>query len=286
MPWARFDELFHQHPKVVALSDRAFRMFVCSITWSNANLTDGQIPSLEQPGMRPFLALLGIVNARHARAPATELVRAGLWITTPEGFQVHDFLKYQPSKLDVEREREAARVRQARRRRSLTNNGDVTASRAVSHAVTPPEVTASVRDPVPARTVPAVPAREDLGLTLSEGSGLTGVSEPDVFDVEELVDHRFGEVLDPELHPSDQRHLWLKACRANRLFADVWPGVFAEIREEHGEEALTETLRRLVDRDLAAVNHPRAFVLTLAAETVAGDHPDEPSSEGGEEQGT
>lgn len=119
MPWVRFDDTFPVHRKVDGLSDTAFRLHVSAIFWCARNLTDGAVPEED----------LELVTAR-VRAPArfaTELVRRGLWHEaghqcdsehcpkpTDDGWVIHDYLAFQPSKDKVERERGAKAERQAR----------------------------------------------------------------------------------------------------------------------------------------------------------------------------
>jgi hypothetical protein len=119
MPWVRFDDHFPVNRKVDGLSDTAFRLHVSAIFWCARNLTDGVVPEED----------LELVTAR-VRAPArfgTELVRRGLWHEAgfqcdsedcppsgPNGWVIHDYWEYQPSKSKVVAERAANAERQAR----------------------------------------------------------------------------------------------------------------------------------------------------------------------------
>jgi hypothetical protein len=90
MTWVKIDDKLPNHGKVEALSDRAFRIYVTSICYSSANLTDGEITkgSLTKIGATPKIA--------------ETLVAAGLWDTTSRGgWAVHDYLVYNRSKLRV-----------------------------------------------------------------------------------------------------------------------------------------------------------------------------------------
>jgi hypothetical protein len=114
MPWTRLDDGFAQHPKVVALSDGAFRLHVAGLTYAARHLTDGLVPR----------AALPTLYSKPTR-PVTELVAAGLWHdpdhacpdcpTVPAGaFFLHDFLVYNPTAAETER-RAAERTAKARR---------------------------------------------------------------------------------------------------------------------------------------------------------------------------
>ena len=92
MAWVRFDDEFYDHPKVCALSpnlrDACITLFVFADCWSSKQLTDGFIPA-------PQIArLMGKPVAKHAK----ELVRVALWEDAEGGWQVHDYLEYNPSR--------------------------------------------------------------------------------------------------------------------------------------------------------------------------------------------
>jgi len=119
MPWVRFDDQFPIHRKVDGLSDAAYRLHTSAIFWCARNLTDGFVSDEDLDG----------VTAR-VRTPArfaAECVKRGAWHEAREpcdsascpppvdkdGWRIHDYLEYQPSKAQVIRDREAAARRQA-----------------------------------------------------------------------------------------------------------------------------------------------------------------------------
>jgi len=85
----RLDVLFATHPKVVELSDRAFRAYVSGLCYSAQHLTDGAIPATT-------------VRLLSTRRTASELIDAGLWDQNGSGVVVHDFLDWQESRAEVE----------------------------------------------------------------------------------------------------------------------------------------------------------------------------------------
>jgi hypothetical protein len=112
------------------LSDRAFRLHVSAICWCAENLTDGHISDRE---------LTLVANIRGIKATAKLLEEAGVWDRTDEGWVIHDYLDYNPSREQVllERKRNAERQERFRRRK----NGKPTpppegASNASSNGVT------------------------------------------------------------------------------------------------------------------------------------------------------
>ena len=115
MPWVRFDDQFPIHRKVAGLTDARYRLANEAVFWSARNLTDGRIAVDE----------LQQIRTRAKRSDADDLVRRGIWHTAdqscesehcpppgPDGWVIHDYWEYQPSKDKVLREREAARKRQ------------------------------------------------------------------------------------------------------------------------------------------------------------------------------
>jgi hypothetical protein len=100
MPWARIDDRFHSHPKILSCSPGAVALYVCALTWSVGNLTDGSIPAhalgASLPGTKPS----------ERNRWAAELVTVGLWERTDVGYAIHDYSEFQPTREEVERERQ------------------------------------------------------------------------------------------------------------------------------------------------------------------------------------
>jgi hypothetical protein len=132
MPWVRFDDQFTIHRKVDGLSDAAFRLHTSAIFWSARNLTDGSVTREDLDG----------VSAR-VRTPerfAAECKKRGVWHLGDEdcpsekcpadgtgdgdGWIIHDYWVYQPTKVQVVRDREAAARRQAKWRAARNPQGD------------------------------------------------------------------------------------------------------------------------------------------------------------------
>lgn len=100
MPWTRLDDGFFAHPKILPLSDAAFRLYVSGLNWSVARSTDGVIPDIA-------LALaLPMDSPRVRLKAAAELEAAGLWIRNETAWHVHDFADYQETKEEVAAKRE------------------------------------------------------------------------------------------------------------------------------------------------------------------------------------
>ncbi len=93
MSWARLDDNFADHPKIVGLGDRAFRLHVAAILWSCRFATDGDVTA----GLRTLAAALGASDEHVA-----ELVAARVWERHGARVLIHDFLDFNLSRADVE----------------------------------------------------------------------------------------------------------------------------------------------------------------------------------------
>lgn len=95
MSWVRVDDKAWSHPKFASLSGNAVKLWLFALCWSNGHETDGHIPT-------QVLRILG-----GNKSDAAALCAAGLWIKIDAGWEIHDFLKYQPSAEENRRRREA-----------------------------------------------------------------------------------------------------------------------------------------------------------------------------------
>lgn len=95
MTWANFDDCYPDHPKVVGLSDGAFRLNTSAICYCARFQTDGFIPKPLASKLTP--------NFRNAHLG--ELTRAGLWKAEGGGYWVHDYLQWNRSRAQIEEAR-------------------------------------------------------------------------------------------------------------------------------------------------------------------------------------
>jgi hypothetical protein len=93
MTWFKVDDGFWSHPKTLGLSKGAVALWVRAGSYAGQHLTDGVIPA----------HVLGVVQGDSNEAG--ELVAAGLWLEHSDGYQFHDWHKYQPTKTKVEKDR-------------------------------------------------------------------------------------------------------------------------------------------------------------------------------------
>lgn len=108
MAWLRIDDRVRTHPKIAEAGPSAAWLWFCGICYCREHLTDGFIPksavsSLAMNLQSPW---------RHAR----RLVEVKLWEDALGGYQVHDFLDWNPSKADVIATRATEQDRKQRER--------------------------------------------------------------------------------------------------------------------------------------------------------------------------
>lgn len=204
MTWARLDDRFPSHRKVALLSDRAFRLHVSAICWCAENLTDGHIGDRE---------LAHVAHIRGLKATAQELEDAVVWDRTDDGWVIHNYLDYNPSREQVLLERKKNAERQERFRRKKNgkptpppksprnggsngvtggaetherdttatrprHDGDMSASSKYPASEEEPQVSEvrnGVSNGAPARPVPVVPTY--VGTTASKAEQTNGVPD-------------------------------------------------------------------------------------------------------------
>jgi hypothetical protein len=116
MTWVRIDDQFPDHPKVIQAGPMASWLYVCGLAYANRYLTDGFIPDRQA---------VRLVDTDDSEPLVRRLVDTGLWERVEGGYQIHDYLEYQPSSEKVKAERAASAERQARwRERNAVSNDD------------------------------------------------------------------------------------------------------------------------------------------------------------------
>lgn len=119
MTWVRKDDQMPLNRKVAPLSDAAYRLDDEALCWCSRNHTDGRIAADE----------LSSISSRAKARNVGELVKRGRWHAVysgyecsspycpkpgPDGWVIHDYLEYNPSKEQVVKDRAAKADRQRR----------------------------------------------------------------------------------------------------------------------------------------------------------------------------
>lgn len=91
---AKFDDSLPQGPKFLKAGPLCCWLWFASVCYSHRTLTDGFIPKEIVPTL--------VVGLSQPFKYATKLVEVGLWDDAVGGYQVHDYLHWNPSKAQVE----------------------------------------------------------------------------------------------------------------------------------------------------------------------------------------
>lgn len=160
--YARFDINMDEHPKIMMLSDAAFRAMVEATMWSRRQLTDGFLDDR-------------VVSKKWGQTVADELTsNAGgrsSWVKVEGGYQIHDFDEHQTTTRDIEAKREAGRAgglakskqTASKRVAPATKNGWQNASKPLAKTeteteTTPTDVGVHARDTNAGQTGTRIPA--------------------------------------------------------------------------------------------------------------------------------
>lgn len=224
MVWLRIEDSFTEHPKVMDLSDRSFRLHMTALCYCSRNLTDGVIST------KALRVISALVTSARTTANVAELVAANLWRPIDGGHEINDFLRYNPPAEKVKKDRDDARERmRTRRERSAEQNGERSA-----------EQTGHVRGP--------------QSQTSPKGESLSGVSEgdkhgPDDLEIGEELEHAVVSLI-VSLRHSDK----FTERTIRRYQAKLPPAAFWAAREEmrrarphHDAKYVVSLLKRWVE---------------------------------------
>ncbi len=111
MPWLRFDDQFNNHPKILQAGFVAAALHMRAIIYCGQYLTDGFVPAsvpdtLINLGQGKALFVGDMDYLERAESKLTvvlnwelveRLVEVGLWAEVEGGWQIHDYLEWNPS---------------------------------------------------------------------------------------------------------------------------------------------------------------------------------------------
>lgn len=198
MPWVRFDDQFTVHRKVSGLSDPAFRLHSEAIFWCARNLTDGFVLAADLPVLatarRPLKFVPELVSRCnwHEAASVCSSKKCPAHLdhrpeSLGDGWLIHDYFEYQPTKAKALEERAKNAARQQKWRDAQKETEPDSEHNGVSNGVTSDVSSPSPSRPVQSSTRLAVDdqltgsqsvrtgaqAREAIRWILSEYDGLT-----------------------------------------------------------------------------------------------------------------
>ena len=108
MGWARIDDGYYDHPKVlraVELDAGSIGLHVRAISYCAKQELNGHIPE------RAVCALMPLQRDREKAVAA--LIEVGLFQATEDGYVLHDYLDYNPSREEILEKRKRDRERKA-----------------------------------------------------------------------------------------------------------------------------------------------------------------------------
>lgn len=88
MTWAKLDDHFHDHAKVIAAGHEAVGLFALTLTWACGQQSEGKVPANVPQRFA----------GRRSNELCRRLVTAGLYEVVEGGWLIHDFLDYNPSR--------------------------------------------------------------------------------------------------------------------------------------------------------------------------------------------
>jgi hypothetical protein len=139
MTWFKVDDGFHSHPKTIAAGNAAIGLWTRCGSHCSSYTTNGFVPK-------------NIAKAFGTPAQVQRLLEVGLWREVSGGYQMHDFLDFNPTAEKVLADRAEAAERKRRWREQ--HRQSVTEVSRPGHAVTSASVTDLSHLPRPDPTRP------------------------------------------------------------------------------------------------------------------------------------
>lgn len=154
MSWARLDDQFPDHPKVRALGCYGIALQAAAICYCARYLTDGFLShSTADQLIASLFAVWTHPETGQVVTPAVTsgmsgqdagdldwkmlMVLAGLWDPEDQGFRVHDYLDYNPTRSAVQKERRKTALRVAKHRESRNGSSNGVSNGSVTGAPSP-----------------------------------------------------------------------------------------------------------------------------------------------------
>jgi hypothetical protein len=242
MAWARIDDNFPDHPKIVAAGPICALIQIRAICYCCRYLTDGRIPIQAVPGLLTGLELVDIVeaavgnmaslgrNASEINWPE-RMVAHGLWDVIEDGrcYLVHDFLRYNFAKSAIEKRRKDKRSAGKKGANIRWGKEKTPIASAIAPAMTDGML------PIP---IPIPISNKNLELQIHRGASTNGADAP--APPMDAPDQQFIEAC-----PEPYRTAWLDAAWWISL-KDGYPGV-----------ALYEKASQYLSHELAKAPHRR-----------------------------
>jgi hypothetical protein len=89
--WLKIDDHYATHQKIIRAGPVAMALDIAGMCYSASHGTDGFVPAEALPVVAPLL------SKAKAAASVAKLIEVGRWIKVDDGWEIHDFLVYNPS---------------------------------------------------------------------------------------------------------------------------------------------------------------------------------------------
>lgn len=120
MGWIKLDNNFPDHPKVLSLTDEAFRLYVAGLCYSSRYLTDGVLSEAVVDRLLP-------ARTRENISKSSEQLEANdLWLRRENCWEIAGYSEHQSSKEEVEQAKQANRERVAKWREKQQRANGIT----------------------------------------------------------------------------------------------------------------------------------------------------------------
>jgi hypothetical protein len=111
MAWAKLDDRFHSNSKVRETLEKtegawAIALYTLALSHSAQEEKDGHVA--------PWFVKSVLPEEQSRTAAVNALIEAGLWRKNGNGWVIHDYLKYNPSRKEIEAKRAADAERKRR----------------------------------------------------------------------------------------------------------------------------------------------------------------------------
>jgi hypothetical protein len=230
--WARLDDGWHDHPKVIAAGLEAAGLWAMCLTWAYKNRRNSPTP-----GVVPVAAVERFCQgSAKAKRLGARLVEVGLFDElTPAGWPIHDFAHYLP-KYDPEQAKEAGarggRKRAENARKSSEPLSEPLADRQAVSKRTSSTRASARRNPVP---VPVVPEPDGSGSQATAQTLLAEwidhCTEPPPSRVKGHVARELGVLLNDDQVPYEQVRAGLAEWHRRRLNPSALASVVHELAQ-------------------------------------------------------
>lgn len=227
MPWTRLDDQFIFHEKARLAGKEGRNLQVTALCYCASQLNDGFI----REGLLP--TIFALADCEDGPATVAVLVEVGMWETREGGYQIHDYLDYNPSREKVLAERADNAKRQAEWQAAHRDKAG--RYNAVSNAVSKQEITSAPSpSPVPV-PVPVPEPKETITATISLHSAKPVQPNGKETPLVAVATKAVAKPQSKPLQPYEIQFLEIFEFRSGRYPTKAMRKIVQEFAEKYGE---------------------------------------------------